>query len=226
MTKSRFIVASLFLAFALCAFAQGESPAKEHKFVPRFNLRVGLGGVLLDADHTGFTDNIGAYVEMPMSKKHPGWKVNLGLRLDNVNMLVDAGHYYSGVNDKSSHSWYYGVRELFLEVPVIFSYDFHIAPQGDLRLGFGLFYSRYITGDVKISATGEKFAAHSGIMSTVNEDYNHGPFVYNYHSGGVILELGYYFKDFYFGAEYDMTYGMWVDQCHGWGLNAIVGYRF
>lgn len=225
MTKLRTATVLSFLVLALCVSAQGESLVKESWFTPRFNVRVGLGGALMEHEKPGFAASVGGSVEMPMSKKYDGWKVNIGMRLFNVNPKVDGGIFYYG-SDEKDLSWSYDVRELLLEVPVVFSYDFHVAKQGDLRLGFGVFYSRYITGDTKLSATGEKFAAHGGILSAENGVYDHDSFVQNFYNGGLIVELGYYFKDFYFGAEYKMAYGAWIADHFGRSLNATFGYRF
>lgn len=226
MRKFRVVAVSLLMVLSVVAFAQDETREGGHWFVPRFNVRVGLGGIM--SESTGFADNIGGYVEMPLSAKYDNWKVNVGMKLSNRNLLVNAGYYVGGLtNDDYSDTWTYAVRELFIEVPVIFSYDFRIAPSNDLRLSFGLYYSRYVTGDVKVSKLDERYSAMGVIMTGdgATEKYNHDSFVRYKHSGGAILGIGYYFKDFYFGADFEMSYA-WNRDCFGSGLYATFGYRF
>lgn len=228
MKRTSLVLAFLLSVFTLNIYAQGQEESDGAR--PRFNIRIGLGGVSsvprVDGEQSGFAANLGGYVELPMSKNRDNWKVNLGVRFSNRNLAAMYGHEYTYNADGVSHLWHYDVRELFIEVPVVFSYDFHVSANSDFRLSFGAFYSRYVAGDVKLRETGERFNADDKIYSQVNGEYIRDAFVPWENNGGVILGLGYYFKDFYFGAEYEMTYAAWDSNNFGCGLYATMGYRF
>lgn len=107
-----------FCAWLSCVYVQ-ESAAVEGKKPFLFMVRGGVSAVCAEPFYDGNVCGIGAnrYVKMPMSKKNDNWKISLGLKLNNKKL-----------NDCS-----FDANVLFLDVPVLFSYDFNIRKQTDLR---------------------------------------------------------------------------------------------
>lgn len=199
MSKLKFIAASLFFVCTLGVYAQESSIEGKKPF--RFMVRGGVGAVcsesFYDGSVCGIGTNLAGYVEMPMSKKNDNWKISLGLKLNNKNW-----------NDSN-----FDANVLFLDVPVLFSYDFNIRKQTDLRLSFGLYYERYMGGKVY----------DNDIVNGMRASASAEDIARPHNNAGLTLGLGFLFKDFYFGADLDTNYGY---EGVVFVTSATVGYRF
>ncbi len=199
MAKNRFLLVIVLSVLTVCAAAQSETTEGKKPF--NFMVKGGVSAVCEEDFYYYSTYGIGAnvagYVEMPMSKKNDRWKVSLGLKLNNKNL--NGGNFDANM--------------LFLDVPLLFSYDFYLRENTDLRLSFGLYYERYMSGKVRATE----------IAGGMRPSTDASGLVYLKHNGGLTVGLGFMFKDFYFGADMDVNY---FYEDFMFVTSASVGYRF
>lgn len=239
MKKNTLLVWIILLLGSIGCFAQEN---REKKIPVNINFRAGVGAVSSDIigyDGYGAGANIAGYVELPLSKRYSGWNVNLGLKLNYKN-LSNQREYSIGINDRQANIyWTQEANMLFLDVPVIFSYDFTVNERSTFRLGFGAFYSRYVTGCTKVLETGESYPANltvggvpisdpsaSNPLESTRPYYVVDSFVPFINNAGLIFGVGFYVNDFYIGAEYEMLYNGETQPDFRTTFTATAGYRF
>lgn len=145
-----------------------------------------------------------------MSKRYPGWTFSTGVRLANQNLSFGAAEIE--FPDGSLVDMSLSNVLLFLQVPVVFGYDFRFGEKQALRLDFGLFYQRYLYGANYI---GGQFA---GAM-----EYYDYPMHDNvgWNSG-----IRYYVNDFFIGLDLNLLFDWAFDFAAYNSLSATIGYRF
>jgi hypothetical protein len=164
----------------------------------RFHLRGGLGGnYSIACGDFGVNANIGGYTEFALSEKHKGWKLNIGTRLNNKN--------FAWINTNTN------VSLLFLDIPLLFAYDFSINSQKNIRLEFGPYYSQYIAGALFSQGTNIGSAFYKGYYTPCNV--------------GIMLGGGIWHNDFYFGANLDFIFDLAGEDAFP-AFYMTAGYRF
>lgn len=192
--KKIILFLSLFL-FCNAIFSQ----TLETRENVKFNLRGGFGGnYSIACAEFGLNENIGAYTEFNLSKKYKGWKFNIGPRLNNRN--------FAWVNDANIN-----VSLLFIDIPLLFSYDFTLDTKHAFRLEIGPYYSQYITGAM--------FANNKKVASAFYNGY-YSPF-----NVGIIAGGGFWHGDFYIGADFDFIWD-WAGEDAFPTFYMTAGYRF
>lgn len=193
MNSKKIILFLSLILFSNTIFSQ----TLETKEKIRFNLRCGFGGnYSIACAEFGLTENIGAYTEINLSEKYKGWKFNIGPRLNNRNfILADA------VN----------ASLLFIDIPLLFSYDFSLDTKNTFRLEIGPYYSQYITGAI--------FANNQKIASAYYNAY-YSPF-----NIGLIIGGGFWHGDFYIGSDFDFIWD-WAGEDAFPTFYITTGYRF
>ena len=164
----------------------------------KFNLRGGLGSNYSIAVYNfGVNANIGGYTEFALNEKYKGWKFNVGTRLSNKN--------FAWKNTNTN------VSLLFIDIPLLFSYDFDLNPQNAIRLEFGPYYSQYVAGALFSEGVNMGSAFHKGYYTPCNV--------------GFMLGGGIWHKDFYIGANLDFIYDLAGEDAFP-AFYMTAGYRF
>lgn len=109
---------------------------------------------------------------------------------------------------------------LMLEIPVVFSYDFVCNNNNALRLGFGLFYTRYLVGAKMIDGQ------NVGIpVAKAKSDIYQSP-----NNVGLNIGLSYWIGDFNIGLEYESIFDWIYRSNSAWNMfsnfSGTIGYRF
>ena len=136
--------------------------------------------------------------EFTLSKKYKGWKFNIGPRVNNKNFTWD--------NDDNIN-----VSLLFIDIPLLFSYDFDLGTNNTFRLELGPYYSQYIAGAI--------FIDNKKIAGAFNNGY-YSPF-----NAGLIVGGGFWHNDFYIGADFDFIWD-WAGEDAFPSFYMTAGYRF
>ena len=195
MDTKKIILFCSFILFCNTTFSQ----ALEIKEKIKFNLKGGFGGnYSIACGQFGLTENIGAYTEFTLSKKYKGWKFNIGPRVNNKNFTWD--------NDDNIN-----VSLLFIDIPLLFSYDFDLGTNNTFRLELGPYYSQYIAGAI--------FIDNKKIAGAFNNGY-YSPF-----NAGLIVGGGFWHNDFYIGADFDFIWD-WAGEDAFPSFYMTAGYRF
>lgn len=165
----------------------------------RLNLRAGVGAFVdMGAFYTGISENLACMIEIPISKKHTGWKLNTGIKFINKNMAIETAR----------------ASMFMFQLPIVFSYDFRMSDRDNLRLNFGVFYEQYLDGGI--------YEANELIDNPIETILN-----LPYYPG-ITIGLNYYYRNFFFGIDLDMMfdYGEASLIMYRGTPMATFGYRF
>ncbi len=191
------IIFSLTALLLSCSFIFAQTSETKEKI--RFNLRCGFGGnYSIACAEFGLTENIGAYTEINLSEKYKGWKFNIGPKLNNRN--------YAWTNDANIN-----VSLLFIDIPLLFSYDFSLDAKNVFRLEVGPYYSQYISGAIFVNNKNIATGYCNGYCSPFNV--------------GLIIGGGFWHGDFYIGSDFDFIWD-WAGEDAFPTFYMTAGYRF
>lgn len=199
----------------LCGVVSAQGEEKKESRV-RFSLQGAVGGVHETTyDNSGVSESLAGMVEVPISKRYPGWTFSTGVRFVNQNMLMN-GEMKSTTPESVVVSTVTVNKLLFvLEVPFLFGYDFRFANERALRLDFGLYYQRFLCGAMNFGGKNVGVPTRYDYGMRNNVGWNSG--------------IAFYIKDFFMGLDLNVLFdwGYQEEAFENYNtLSAKFGYRF
>lgn len=214
---------SLLLVISIVTF--GVHANEKESLKVRGLIHASVGGInSVNFTVPGVSGAIGGSVEVPLNASAK-WNVNVGLDF-NYKYVTD--QYVSISDAVAENNWTANMKHnmFFINVPVVFSYDFNIASNALLRLGFGVQYQQYLGGKSFCELDGETTSFLPTESHNLKNGSRYGQLLGMYSNAGGLLQLGFLINDVYVGVTYDAFF----EGLGNWGyvgtVGARVGYRF
>lgn len=205
------------LLFCGMVSAQTEETVKTKPAI-RFSLQGSVGGIHETTYNVGgVAESLSGMIELPISKRYPGWTFSTGIRFANQNLLMNGEYIITTATEVVSHPVTVNKLLFVLEVPFLFGYDFRFADNRALRLDFGLFYQRFLCGAMNMDGKNLGVPTQDDYGMRNNIGWNSG--------------IAFYINDFFVGLDLNVLFDWAYQDNHGAfenynTLSAKFGYRF
>ena len=144
------------------------------------------------------------------------------------NLAFLQSNHVSISDEVAENNWTANMKHnmFFINVPVVFSYDFNIASNALLRLGFGVQYQQYLGGKSFCELDGETTSFLPTESHNLKNGSLYGQLLGMYSNAGGLLQLGFLINDVYVGVTYDAFFEGFGNWGYVGTVGARVGYRF